>query len=199
MKRLEFIEALREKLFFLPKEDLEERIAFYSEGIEDRMDDGFSEEDAVSQMGEINDIVEQIINETPLTKIVKEKSKPSRTLRAWEIVLLILGFPLWFPLLIVAFAVLLSLYVVLWSVVISLWAIFVSFIACALGGIASGIYFVCSGNALSGVAILGASIALFGLCIFAFYGCKSATKGGFILTKKIIFGIKKCFVGKGEA
>ncbi len=199
MTKLEFIETLREKLFFLPKEDLEERISFYSEGIEDRIEDGFIEADAVSQMGEIDDIVKQIINETPLNKLVKDKAKPSRALRTWEIVLLILGFPLWFSLLLSAFAIILSLYVVLWSVIISLWAIFVSLIACALGGIVSGIYFMFSGNTLSGVVMHSASIICIGLSIFVFYGCKVATKGTIILTKKIVFCIKKCFIRKGEA
>lgn len=198
MTKLEFIETLREKLFFLPKEDLEERIAFYSEGIEDRIDDGFSETEAVSQMGEIDDIVKQIIDETPLTKIVKEKAKPDRTFKTWEIVLLILGFPLWFPLLVAAFTVILSLYVSLWSVIVSLWSVFASLVACAFCGILSGIYFIFSANMLSGVVMCAIGLICAGLSIFAFYGCKYVTKGSFILTKKIIFGIKKCFVGKGE-
>ncbi len=199
MTKPEFLEELKAKLSFLPEEDLKERLAFYEEGIEDRIDEGISEADAVSQLGEIDYIVKQILQETPLTKLVKEKAKPKRTLKVLEIILLILGSPIWLSLLICIIAVILSLYVVLWSVVISLWAVFVSFIACALGGIASGIYFIVSGNTLSGAAMLSAGMVCAGLGIFTFYGCKAATKGNFMLAKKIILGVKKCFIGKGEA
>ncbi len=38
----------------------------------------------------------------PLAKIVKEKIKPKHELKAWEVILIILGSPVWIPLLITA-------------------------------------------------------------------------------------------------
>ncbi len=129
----------------------------------------------------------------------EESVKPNHRLRVWEIVLLILGAPIWLSLLIATLAVILSLYVSLWAVIISLWAVFGSVIGCTLGGIVVGIGFACNGNTLTGVALIGAGIVCAGLSIFLFYGCKAATKGTLLLTKKIASVVKNRFVKKGEA
>ena len=65
-----------------------------------------------------------------------------RKLEKWEIVLLALGSPVWFSLLVSAVAVILSLYASLWSVIISLWAVFGSLIGCGVGGILAGIFWL---------------------------------------------------------
>ena len=121
----------------------------------------------------------------------KEKIKPRRKLRAWEIVLIVLGSPVWAPLLIAACAVALSLYAVLWSVIISLWAVFASLAACAVAFVPTGIALACNGHVTTGVALIGSSMIFTGLAVFAFVGCKEATRGTVILTKKIALGIKK--------
>ena len=199
MNKQAFMANLRARLSGLPKQDVEERLSFYSEMIDDRMEDGLSEEDAVLQTGSVEAIAAQIIADIPLTKIAKDKIKPKRRMKAWEILLLTLGSPIWLSLLIAAFAVILSLYVVLWSLIISIWAVFVSLVACALGGVAAGILFICYGHGLTGIAAIGAGIVCSGLAIFLFFGCHAATKGGILLTKKIALGIKKCFAGKEKA
>ncbi len=66
--------------------------------IEDRIEEGFTEEEAVSEIGTVNEVVSQIVSETPLSKLVKERSRPKRTLRVWEIILLLLGSPIWISL-----------------------------------------------------------------------------------------------------
>ena len=76
MNKQDFLEKLRNGLAGLPKDDLDERINFYSEMIDDRMEDGLTEEEAVSQMGDVEEIISQIIAETPFVKIVKEKIRP---------------------------------------------------------------------------------------------------------------------------
>ena len=139
MGEQEFLVQLRKGLSGLPQEDIEERLMFYSEMIDDRMEEGITEEDAVAAVGTVDEIVKQVVAETPLAKITKERIKPKRRLRAGEIVLLILGSPIWLSLLIAALAVILSLYASLWSVVISLWAVFVSLIGCAFGGVVAGL------------------------------------------------------------
>lgn len=199
MTKQEFMAELRQKLSGLPEADVEERLSFYSEMIDDRMEDGLSEADAVSGIGSVDELAEQIIGDIPLTKLAKEKIKPKRRLRAWEIVLLALGSPLWLSLGIAALAVLLSVYVVLWSGIISLWAVFASVGAYAVGGTVAGVAISFSGNGLVGVGMLGAGMVCAGVSIFLFFGCQAATQGILWLTKKIAFGIKKCFVKKEEA
>ena len=198
MKKQEFITSLRAKLSGLPRREVEERLSFYSEMIDYRIEEGLSEEEAVLRMGSIEAIASQIAADIPLLKIAKEKINPKRRLHAWEIVLLILGSPIWLSLLIAVFAVGLSVYAVLWSMVISLWAIFVSLVACFFAGIVAGISFAVIGYGLTGIATVGAGLVCGGISIFMFFGCRAATKGTVLLTKKIASGIRSCFVKRGE-
>ena len=196
MLKQEFLHELRDKLMGLPKQELEERLTFYSEIIDDRIEDGITEEQAVLDIGSVDCIASQIISDIPLSKLAKERIKPKRKMKAWEIVLLALGSPIWLSLAIAALAIVISLYAVLWSAILSIWAIFASLVACSLGGLTVGILFIFGDNALTGLAVLGASVFCAGAAILAFFGCKAATKGIILLTKKIALGIKKCFVKK---
>ena len=198
MNKQAFFNELRSRLKGLPQEDIEERLGFYEEMIDDRVEEGLSEEEAVADVGSIDEIVEQIIGQTPLTKLVREKVKPKRKLRAWEIVLLILGSPIWLSLLIAAFAILLSVYLVLWSLILTLWTIEVSFMATALACVAVAVILAVQGLGKTGLAFLGAGLLFAGLSIFLFFGCKGATKEVALLTKMIALGIKSLFVGKGD-
>ncbi len=194
-----FLTKLREGLYGLPQNDIEERVTFYSEMIDDRMEEGISQEDAVSEIGDVQNIVSQILMETPITKIVKEKVRPKNAIRVWELILLILGSPIWLSLLIAAFAVVFAMYVSVWSIAVSLWAVFGSLVGCFVGGIASAVITVVFGSVLTGIALLGAGIFCGGLSIFMFLACRLVTKGMIILTKKIGLGIKYMFIGKGSA
>ena len=111
MNKQEFLAQLRKGLSGLPKDDIDERLTFYSEMIDDRMEDGIPEETAVREIGTVDVLVSQIIADIPLGKLVKEKITPKEKLKAWEIVLLVLGSPIWLSLLIVAFNVIFSLYI----------------------------------------------------------------------------------------
>ena len=196
MSKQEFLDALREGLTGLPKEDIEERISFYGEIIDDRIEEGATEEEAVLAIGSVEAVIEQIIAQTPLTRIAKETIKPKRRLRAWEIVLLAVGSPLWLSLAAVAFVLLVTLYAVLWSVIAVLWSVFGALIACGAGGAAAGGIFFAGGHAMTGLAVIGACLVCAGLGIFLFFGCRAATKGTAWLTGRIALGVKRCFMKK---
>lgn len=198
MTKQDFITGLRRKLSGLPSQEVEERLSFYSEMIDDQIEEGRAEADAVAAFGSLDEIATQIISDIPFSKIAKEKIKTRRRLQVWEIVLLAVGSPLWITLLAAAFVVILSLYVVLWSLVISVWAVFVSLAACSLGGLISSIGFVILGHVHSGIALLGAAAVCAGLSIFLFFGCLAATKGTARLSKLIAVGIKKCFARRDK-
>lgn len=199
MTKAEFILELTGKLPLIPWENLEEHVNFYLEMIDDRIEEGYSEEEAVAAAGSIDDIAAQIITEIPFTTIVKEKIKPKRKMSAWEIILIILGSPLWIALLAAAFAVVISIYAVLWTVVVSLWAVFVSLAASGVACAAGGAVLCFLENPVSGLPIIGAALVCAGLAIFMFFGCKAATKGCAKLTKLIALGIKKSFARKEKA
>lgn len=199
MTKNEFLDLLRDRLQGLPQDDIDERLSFYSEMIDDRIEEGVSEQDAVLAVGDVETIVSQIVDDIPLLKIAKAKIKSKRRMKAWETILLVLGSPIWLALCIAAFAVIFSLYISIWAVIISLWSAETSFIGAALGSVVGGIIFAFNGNPLTGVAIIGAGVVLAGLSIFFFYVCKAATKGTLLLTKKIVLWTKNCFIKKEEA
>lgn len=119
--------------------------------------------------------------------------------KEWNILLLILGAPLWLPLLIAAVAIMFSLYAVLWSAVGSLWAVFGALAGCVLGGIFAGVLFMVLDNLLAGLAMVSMALICAGLAVFLFFGCFEATKGMVLLTKWIISVIKNQFVKREEA
>jgi len=199
MTKQEFLAALGKGLSGLPQEEKEERLSFYSEMIDDRMEEGLSEEEAVAQIGSIDEIVSGIIGEIPLSKLIKEKVKPGRKLKAWEIVLIVLGAPLWLPLLIAAAAVVFSLYVTVWALIVSLWAVFIAFAGGGIWSIVCGVAYLVAGNNPMGLAAIGIGLVLLGLSVYLFFACKAATFGAARLTKRCILWLKKRFVKKEEA
>lgn len=194
MTKQEFLAQLRKGLSGLPQDDIEERTMFYSEMIDDRIEESLSEEEAVLAVGAIDEIVAQAVADIPLAKIAKERIKPKRQLKVWEIILLALGSPIWLSLGFAAIVVMFSLYIVAWSLIISMWAVFGSLLCCVPAGLIAGIRLAFIGNLLAGIAMLAVGIVCAGLSIFTFYGCKAATKGILQFTKKITLLIKKCFI-----
>ena len=102
MNKQEYLSAIRARIPKMPTEDMNRFIAYYSEMIDDRMEDGMTEEEAVASMDAPDEAVDQILADTPLAKIVKHKIKPTHHLHVWEIVLIVLGSPVWVPLLLTA-------------------------------------------------------------------------------------------------
>lgn len=193
MNKHEFSAQLRERLAGLPRAEIEGRVAFYREMIDDRMEEGLSEEDAVCVLGTLDDIVANELRpsfDVPL---------PEPPKKGWKIALLSAGSLLWVPLLIVAVAAMVSVYASLWALVILLWATFASLLAVTVGGVGGGVLFVCSGNPWSGLSLVGASFVCAGLGIFLFFGCKALTKWTARLAVVMMRGIKRILAKKGAA
>lgn len=194
MTKKEFLSSLRSKLQGLPPSDIDERISFYSEMIDDRMDEGKSEEEAIAEIGNVDDVVMEIAKDTPLVKLVKEKMKPRRRIRAWEIVLIALGFPLWFPLLVTALVLIMVFWILVWVLVIVTYAVEIALSAASVAGVvAFAAYFL---NGEMNYTAIGASIMCAGAAILFVFACIGATKGSIALTKGIITGVKKLLIGK---
>lgn len=199
MTKHEFITQLRVKLSGLPEREVEERLDFYAEMIDDCIEDGRTEEEAVAQIGSVDEVASQIVADIPLLAIAKKKIKPARRLKTWEIVLLAVGSPVWVPLLIAAPAVAFALYVSLWAVIVSLWAAFGSLVGGAFAGIAGGLALSMGANVPAGLALIGAGVVCAGFSIFVFFGCKVATRGVVVLAGKTVLTIKRLFIKKEGA
>ena len=128
MKREEFIEALKLALKDLPDQEIQSSLAYFNEMIDDRIDEGMTEEEAVADLGRVDEIAAKLLAENQtLVERVKDKLMPKRRLAIWEIILLILGFPIWGSLLLAAVAILFSMVVAVASIGIG-----------AIGGILAG-------------------------------------------------------------
>ena len=195
MTKLEFILALKDKLSHLPQNEVAERLNFYCEIIEDRVEEGLSEQEAVAAVGSVEDIAAQIASEIPLRAPAKRKKRQP----AWVIVLLALGCPAWLSLLFAAVAVALSLYAAAWSVIVSLWATFAALIGSSVGVLGGGLVLAFSANSVVGMAMIGVGIVLAGLSVLFFVLCKVATDGVALLTKKTVLWTKKILAKKEGA
>lgn len=213
MTKIEFLEKLRSSLGALNENDREERLNFYSEMIDDRIEEGVGEEEAVASIGSVDEIIEQIMSEhaeqeapeqdaaeqEAQCKPEKDSQKENaaagtdRKTRAWAIVLISVGFPLWLSLGIVAVALIITFYAVLWSVIASLFSVPASLGACAIAGLPACIALIIQGRALTGIALLGAGFVCAGLCIFSAIGMKYTVRGGVWLSKKVALGIASLF------
>ena len=94
MSKDTFLHQLRIRLSQLPEAEIEKRLDYYSEIIEDMKEDGISEEEAVASFGDINAVAQQIMQDVPMATLVKTKVKPKKGWTATAIVIAIVGSPL---------------------------------------------------------------------------------------------------------
>ena len=71
MSKQDFLNTLRVRLSGLPKADIEERLIFYSEIIDDKIEEGLTEEEAVADVGDVMQIADQILSDSNIG--LKEK------------------------------------------------------------------------------------------------------------------------------
>lgn len=192
-----YLEQIALLLQHLPPEDLERSLAFYAESIADRMEEGMSEEEAVASMDPPEAAARAILMETPLPKLVKARVKQKR-MGALEILLLVLGFPLWFPLLLTVLILELSLYIVVWALVISLAAVVLSLAVSSLALVAAAFYSVFKGGIPMALLCLGAALVLAGLSALLFLLLRGAAKGSVRLGKAMVRGLKSLLIRKED-
>lgn len=189
MTKNEFLDALAQKLSRLSAEDRQEQLAFYREMIDDHMEEGVPEAEAVERIGSVEQVAQRILAEFPAGGL-EEKPLKKHKWQVWQIVLLVLGAPLWISLLLAAAAVVASaavagaaavcaLYVTLWSGVAALGA-------AVLGSLVVAFLYQLSGNTYGGIACFGFSLVCAGLFLLALLGCIAASKGILRILSKVV-------------
>lgn len=150
----------------------------------------------MADIGTVDEIVNEIAKDTSLAKLMKEKIRPKRALRAWEIVLIVLGFPLWLPLVLVGIVLALVAYLLIWILVLVTYAGEIGLIGWSIASLVA--FFGSLSQGEFSWMYLGASIMAAGGAILLFLGCIGATKLTLRLSKKIITGLKASFIKKGN-
>ena len=195
MNKEEFLTELRKNLKGLSKEEIEERISFYGEMIDDRVQEGKSEEEAVVEIGGVEKVMNDIIQDTPLLQLVKEKVRPKRRVRAWEIILIVLGFPLWFPLLLVFIVLCLVGYLLVWIGVIVAYAVEAALAGASIYFLV-GFFYQVSQGAFS-LTYFGGFMMSLGAAFLFIFACIGITKATIKLSKVTVRHIKSWFIRKG--
>lgn len=199
MTQREFLDALDRRLAGIPEAEREASKEFYAESIADRMEDGVSEEEAVAAVGSVDEIADRILSELPLNVLVKARVRERGKLGGWAIAGLIAGFPVWFPLLIVAAVLVLVAYLVIWALVLCVYAVGLALALTGAVCIPVGIVQRIMGDpAAQAMLIFAAGLAAAGLAILWFFVCKWATVGAVRLSRAIGRAVKRLFIGRRE-
>ena len=182
MTKADFLNALAHRLGALSEIDIARSLDYYEEMIDDRMDDGMTEEEAVAAAGSPEDAAREILLNIPIPP--PDPAPVKRKPDGGRILLLILASPL----LIVYFALVLCLLAVLWCVPIVVWALFVSAAAAAVGGIIARAASIAEGNLLHAAFYLGLTLAGIGLAVLLYFASAAVTKAFARLTVLIVKG-----------
>ncbi len=196
MTKIEFLNELSSALENLSEADRQSSVQYYSEMIDDRIENGMDEETAVAELPSVKAAAESIMLDLPLTTIIKNRLTRKTAWRVGEIVLLIIGSPLWISVLLTIIACALSVYVTLWSVMASLWAVDIAFAGAAVGLTVSAVAVFFELGIWSAVANFGGALLCLGLFGFMFYGCIKLTALFVKASIKFTKFIKAIIIGK---
>ena len=193
MSKLEFMDALRRALAQLPPEELDKQLAYYDELFSDMLEDGLSEQEAAERLGDPARIAQELLTELPLGTLVKTRVKAAGGLSGLNIALLVLGFPLWFPLLLSFGAVLLAILVTLWSLALALAAVV---LALGLSSVALTLAIFVRVVSASPVLLIGAALIVGGLCVLCALALRPLCRGLARLSAGLFKWIKSLFIKK---
>lgn len=189
MTKEEFVTSLKISLEKERLSNIETYLTYYSEMIEDYIEDGFTEKQIFNKIGTIEEVVTTIKEEVGSTDNETSKTNPMITF------LLIIGAPLWGSILLTILLFLFSGLVLVWCgpLILGLF----SFSGLLIGAISlmgltfnTGLYYI--------VTQLGVGIFALGLGILFLCSTVFLTKHVGILSKKIMFILNNLFSWKGK-
>lgn len=184
MTKAEYLQSLSKALNKLSKEEREQTLSYYSEIIDDRIESGMSEQEAVGSMEDISAIAGKLAADAA----ERGGLKPERS--RMNIALIIIGSPLWIALILAAAAVLLAVYAAVWAVLISFIAAEIAIAVSGLAGIAGLIIYLSRNTALA-FMLLGCGFICVSLALFLYYPLVKLIKW----TARATLGIWKKFFG----
>ena len=162
MGKNEFLKQLNKALHMLDATERARTVQYYREILEDRIEDGLSEEAAVAEMEPIEDIASGILSDAAARGLQKQRRS------VWEIILLILGSPIWLSLLLALGVTVIAMYVVAWSLIAALFSVILALAIGILAGVLA-LFLYWSAFPMTGIFLLGAGCICAALAIFLFF------------------------------
>ncbi len=171
MNKRKFLLKLKRALWGCPPSEIKNRLAFYAEMIDDRMEEGLTEKEAVNDIGDPVKIAEEIRAE-----LGERKKKERASMGTGAKILIVLGSPVWLSLLMAAAAVVFSLagsvlavvfsvFACLFALLICLYAAVLALVVSALAGLIAGIACAFEGMLTQTLLCIGAFFVCTGLAI----------------------------------
>ena len=197
MSKADFLRLLERALAQLSEEERQKNLEYYSELLDDMMEEGMTEAEATAKLGSPNQIAQSILQEMPLGKLVSTRMKPKSGWTPLAIVLAVVGSPVWVPLLLAGVAVVLVLFVSIWALGFAAVAVV---IALAVAVVAAPIIAIRVAvlTLPVGLMLLGAGLVLLGLCVLGGLMAVELCKLLWQLTVWLAHKIKGLFIRKEE-
>ncbi len=199
MTKSEFVSALSARLAHLPQQERDKATTYYSEIVEDRMEDGMGEEEAVAALGSVEEAAQSAMLDMPLPVLVKARVNESRDKarsRTLWIVLAVAGAPFWLPVAASLAGTFFGLYLTLWGLIVTLFAVLLALGVAGLTGSVGGVAGLFTVSVPAGLFAIGASLAILGVALFLFKPVCLIAKWLALLTVRFVKFIKSLFIGK---
>lgn len=178
MKKPEFMELLRRELAVLPQGELDKHVNYYEELLNDMMDDGMSEEEALARLGDPVQLAKQILANipNPPKPIMPPQKANVKKVSAWMAVAIVVGAPVWIVLLAAFLAVLAAVVVAVFAVVLAAVGLVAGLL---FGGIALifAAFLTVGSTAASSAMMVGGGLLCIGCSILATFAVIALVKG----------------------
>ena len=178
MTKADFLQLLERALAQLPEEERRANLEYYSELLDDMLEEGMTEAEATAKLG-------------------STRMKPKSGWTPLAIVLAVVGSPVWVPLLLLAAALVLSLFVSIWALGVAAVAVVVGL---AVAVVAAPILAIRAAvlTLPLGLLLLGGGLVLLGLCVLGGLMAVELCKLLWQLTVWLAHKIKGLFIRKEE-
>ena len=182
----EFTRELKGRINHLPKAERRKILQYYYEMISERMEDGMTEAEAIDALGDLDELLSEY------TPVSKEPRRGIR-LRAWHIIMLIIGSPIWLSLVVAMLCVMLAFYIVIWALVVVFYAVFAALAVCGFACTLASLVSLFTGGVPYFFMLIGAGAVLSGLAILWLIVCNLFAKAMAKVTAKTSKGIFRFF------
>lgn len=163
MNKNEWIDELRGLLERrgVPASEVADALEYYAEAIDDRIEQGLSEGEALAQIGSPAQACDAVAESVPAAKRVAVAATATRERKALVTVLLVVSAVFWVPLAFGLLGAAAGLYATIWAAVLVVWTGVGSLLACGLGAVPLACYAASCGQLAEGL-FSGGSLLAFG-------------------------------------
>ncbi len=187
MTKDEYLSELRAGLAAFSKDEVDRAVSFYEEMVDDRVEAGVSEEEAVGSLEPPAEAAARIISEMPAVPRAAARLRSPKTPRSWFvafIVAAVIGSPVWIPLTLGVIMAVIGCFIGLFGLLVAVWAIAASMLLGAPIGLLYLVAGVKAGSVAGALMGLGCGAVVAGVGVFGIHLAVAASK---LLVRAIVW------------